>query len=84
MLRDRSAGTELAALLDDVLAGRRTLRDVARTQAFNDAVVPAAQKMSRQWSELGAADRDALIERGRRQLEADRAAASRRPDEPRR
>src|SRR5665647_201890 len=78
-LRDRAAGTDLAMLLDDVLAGRRSLREVARTKAFDDVVAPAAQKMSEQWSVLSQDEKDALVESGRRELEADRAAAAAAP-----
>ncbi|VTR76650.1 hypothetical protein [Cellulomonas hominis] len=60
ILRDRARGTELAALLDDVLAGRRTLREVARTPAFDEAVRPAVQRMATEWDSLSEAERDEL------------------------
>ncbi|MQA85807.1 MAG: hypothetical protein GEV03_14600 [Streptosporangiales bacterium] len=41
-LRDRSNDREFRRLVDDVLAGRRALRDVARTQTFDRVVTPLA------------------------------------------
>lgn len=75
-LRERSSGTELATLLDDVLAGRRTLPEVARTEAFTAAVMPKVQTMMTQWSQLSQDEKDALVEAGRRELDAERAAAA--------
>lgn len=74
-LRDRSGNAELASLLDDVLAGRRSLREVARTPEWNAAVAPAAQQMMQQWARLTPDERDALVAEGHEQLEASRARA---------
>jgi hypothetical protein len=74
-LRDRSAGTPLADLLDDVLAGRRSLRDVARTPEFDAAVAPAAREASEQWANLSPEERDALVAQGKATLEESRADA---------
>jgi hypothetical protein len=59
-LRDKSRGTEFADLLDDVLKGRRTLREVARTPAFDEAVRPAVQKMASEWDALTESEKEAL------------------------
>lgn len=61
-LRDRYQGTELANLLDDVLKGRRTLRDVARTRAFDDAVRPAVDQMAVAWASLSEDERAELAQ----------------------
>ncbi|AEI13633.1 hypothetical protein [Cellulomonas gilvus] len=74
-LRDQNAGTPLGDLLDDVLAGRRSLRDVARTPEFDAAVAPAAQKATQQWAALSPEERDTLVAQGKAQLEESRAAA---------
>lgn len=74
-LRDRASSPDLAAMLDDVLAGRRNLREVARTPEWNEAVAPASQQMTQQWARLSPQERDALVAEGREQLEADRARA---------
>jgi hypothetical protein len=74
-LRDWAPGIELANLLDDVLAGRRSLHDVARTSAFNDLVAPAVRQVTRRFAEPSPAEREALVEEGRLQQAEDRRAA---------
>lgn len=74
-LRDQNAGTTLGTMLDDVLAGRRRLRDVARTPEWNIAVARAAERMMRQWSALSTQQRRELVEQGRERLEVERRQA---------
>jgi len=76
-LRDKSRGKELAGLLDDVLAGRRSLREVARTPEWNDAVAPAARQMAQQWAGLTPTQREEIIAQGQHQLEVERRQAER-------
>lgn len=54
-LRDRVPGSPLARMLDDVLAGRRSLREVARTPEWGEAVGPAAEAAATRWAEIGRA-----------------------------
>lgn len=72
-LRD-STTPELRDLLDDVLAGRRSLREVARSPEWDSAVAPAAQQATEQWSALPPEQREALVQQGAEQLEAARLA----------
>ena len=73
-LRDQHAGTPLGEMLDDVLAGRRTLRDVARTPEWDAAVAPAAERMTEQWAELSTQEREQLVAEGQAELDRQRAA----------
>lgn len=81
VLKGKHAGTPLASLLGDVLAGRRSLREVARTPEWDAAVAPAAERMTRQWAQLSPEEREALAARGREELEQSRmrAHAERQP-----
>lgn len=80
-LRDKSKGTEMADLLDDVLAGRKSLREVARTSAWNDAVAPAVDKMMEQWAKLSDPEKQVLAAQGREQLDVERCEAFREQQE---
>ena len=70
VLRDRSAGTELGSILDDVLAGRRTLRDAARTSAFGGAVGPAVTETTAAWAQMTPEQRAGLAADGERDLQS--------------
>ncbi|ASR56069.1 hypothetical protein [Cellulomonas sp. PSBB021] len=67
-LRDQAVGTPLGDMLDDVLAGRRTLRDVARTPEFDEVVAPAARVATEQWAALTPQERETLVAQGREQV----------------
>ncbi|WP_282946500.1 hypothetical protein [Cellulomonas endometrii] len=77
VLRDRAAGTELGDVLDDVLAGRRTLRDAARTPAFGGAVEPAVAETTTAWARLAPEKRAELAADGERELHAPPSAPER-------
>ncbi|GIG36226.1 hypothetical protein [Cellulomonas pakistanensis] len=70
VLRDRSAGTELGSVLDDVLAGRRSLRDAARTTAFAGAVEPAVAESTAAWARMTSEQRSELAAEGEREMQA--------------
>lgn len=85
-LRDRSDNREFRRLVDDVLAGRRGLRDVARTQAFDSVVTPLAQEFGRRYEEMSEEDREQLSRQGTegyerlsRQIKEERDSTRRRP-----
>jgi len=67
-LRDGTAGTPLGDMLADVLAGRRSLRDVARTQEFDAVVAPAVRTAGEQWAALSSEEREALLAEHREEL----------------
>ena len=73
-LRDQHSGTPLGEMLGDVLAGRRTLRDVARTPEWDAAVAPATERMAQQWAALSTEERERLVAEGQAELERQRAA----------
>lgn len=67
-LRDRAVGSELGSILDDVLAGRRSLRDAARTTAFAGVVGPAVTEMADAWARMTPEQRSDLAADGERTL----------------
>jgi hypothetical protein len=68
-LRDHSDDRAFKGLVDDVLAGRRGLRDIARTQAFDRAVTPLAQDFGRRYDELSDEEREQLARQGEEEYE---------------
>ncbi|MDA3647726.1 hypothetical protein LZ318_36845 [Saccharopolyspora indica] len=84
--RDRARDPELAQLLDDVLAGKRQLRDVARSEAFGRAVGPALDEAADAYRSLTDEQREqamAMAEEQERaiagELRAEREAARQKP-----
>jgi hypothetical protein len=72
VLRDRSDNAQFRELVDEVLQGRRGLRDVFLTQAFADGLNPGVEQFASQYEALSDEERRQLADEGERQLAADR------------
>jgi hypothetical protein len=68
-LRDRSDNREFRGLVGDVLAGRRGLREIARTPAFDSMVTPLAREFGRRFDEMSEAEREQLARQGKEAYE---------------
>lgn len=73
LLRDRSDDPEFRRLADDVLAGRRGLREVATSPVFAQALNPQVERFAQRYEQLSDAERAALAAQGEEQLAAERA-----------
>jgi hypothetical protein len=91
VLRDRTDNPQFRKLLDDVLAGRTGLRDVARTSLFDQLVSPGVQQsverlreMPEEEKQRRAAEAEAQLERFREEAESvpNRPAPPADDDEP--
>jgi hypothetical protein len=60
-LRDRDPQNPFGRILDDVLRGRRSLRDAARTPEWDAAITPAAATLAEHWAQLSDAQREAVL-----------------------
>ncbi|ADG98401.1 hypothetical protein Srot_1944 [Segniliparus rotundus DSM 44985] len=69
ILRDKSGNPEFKSLVDDVLAGRRSLRDVSRNAVFNDSIAKDAAKGIAAYNDLSEEERQTLAAKGEAQLE---------------
>lgn len=71
LLRDRSDNADFRRVVDDVLNGRASLREVYHTPAFAAGLDPDVQKFAERWDELSQDERDRLAEEGRRAFAAE-------------
>jgi hypothetical protein len=60
-LRDGAGGPALAELARDVLEGRTTLRDVARSSAYATAMTPVMQRLQEWNANMTDDERDQLV-----------------------
>src|SRR5688500_14255711 len=72
LLRDRSDDPEFRRLADEVLTGRRGLRDVATSPVFAQALNPQVERFAQRYEELSDEERAALAAQGAEQLAAER------------
>lgn len=77
-LRDTSDDSEFRELVEDVLQGRRSLRDVAFTPAFERVMNPRVEAFAERYEQLSQDERDRLADEGENQLQQHRAAIERR------
>ena len=75
VLREATSDPEFRALVDDVLAGRRGLRDAVRAPAFDAAITPRVEQFGTWWDEKSEDERRELAEQGRAAVEDDRGSA---------
>jgi hypothetical protein len=61
VLRDRSPGTPFARLIDEVLAGRRTLRDAAQSDEWARAITPTTTALTQAWAALSPEQQQGLL-----------------------
>ncbi|WP_203836441.1 hypothetical protein [Winogradskya humida] len=71
LLRDRSHNEDFRRVVDDVLNGRASLRDVYNTPAFAVGVEPGVKKFGERWDELSQEERDNLAQEGKRAFDAE-------------
>lgn len=90
VLRDRTDNPEFRELADDILAGRRSLREAAGSPVFAQALNPQVEQFAQRYEQLGAIEREGLAAEGeqqfaqqREQITRDRQAAQpKRRNEP--
>lgn len=84
VLRDRSDNDDFRRVVDDVLNGRASLRDVYNTPAFAAGIEPGVRKFAERWDELSQEERDRLAQEGQRALGAENERINResQPPEP--
>jgi hypothetical protein len=71
LLRDRSDNDDFRRVVDDVLHGRASLREVYNTPAIAAGIEPGVRKFAERWDELSQEERDRLADEGRRALAAE-------------
>lgn len=88
VLRDRTENPEFRKLLDEVLAGRKGMREVARTSLFDQVVTPRVQQaverlreMPEEEKQRRAAQAEAQLERFREELAKPRPVRREPPDD---
>ncbi len=89
VLRDKVADPEFKSLVDDVVAGRRSLRDTVTSPAFSRALDPLMEQAAEHYRTLSDEEREELRRTGEQQFEQLRrdeeeqaaAARDRRRDE---
>ncbi|WP_406689623.1 hypothetical protein REH65_26760 [Saccharopolyspora sp. ID03-671] len=69
LLRGKVDNPEFRRIVDDVLAGKASLREVAQTAAFGQAVAPLAQQAVDRMKEMTEDERTALADEGERQFD---------------
>lgn len=84
-LRETSDDERFRTMVDDILAGRRSLRDAATSEMFNRGIADKVDEGARRYQELSEAEREALAAQGEQQFAALRADIEQsRSGEPRR
>ncbi|MGW4208403.1 hypothetical protein ACWEIJ_10505 [Lentzea sp. NPDC004789] len=68
ILRDRSADPAFGKLVDDVLAGRRGLREAVASPLFSQALTPGVQEAAARYKEMPEEERERLAAEGERRL----------------
>jgi len=71
LLRDRSDNDDFRRVVDDVLNGRASMRDVYTTPAFATGIEPGVKKFAERWDELSQEERDRLAEEGRQTFDVE-------------
>jgi hypothetical protein len=71
VLRDRSDNDDFRRVVDDVLNGRASLRDVYNTPAFAAGIEPGVRKFAERWDELSQEERDRLAQEGQQAFDAE-------------
>lgn len=81
VLAERTDDPEFGKLVEDVLRGRRSLRDVAFTPAFERTINPGVAQFAERYEQLSEEEREELAAQGERQLAEQREASEGQPEE---
>lgn len=84
ILRERSGNDEFRRLVDDVLAGRSGVRDLAASPVFAAELNPLVERFAEQYAALSDEERRQLAEQGERELAEERERIERERQEWRR
>ncbi|HEX7305706.1 hypothetical protein [Lentzea sp.] len=68
ILRDRSPDPAFGKLVDDVLAGRRGLREAVASPLFDQALTPGVREAAQRFKEMPEEERERLAAEGERRL----------------
>ena len=69
VLRGASGDRDFSRLVDDVLAGRRSLREAVRAPEFDREIAPRVERFGEWWDEKSEDEREALAEEGAQALD---------------
>jgi hypothetical protein len=81
ILRENSRNPEFRSLIQEVLDGRRSLREVAGSGVFTSEITPYMQTFTRKWEEATARDQDVLPAQDVEEFHSLKAEAARRTQE---
>ncbi|MGH3905882.1 MAG: hypothetical protein ACRDTE_17135 [Pseudonocardiaceae bacterium] len=76
VLRDRTGNSEVLDFADDVLGGRRSLREAVTSLAFAQALDPQVAQFAQRYERLNDDDRERLAAEGDRQFAEQRTQAA--------
>lgn len=74
-IRDRTDDPHLTRLIDDVLQGRRTMRELIRDERFTEELNRGMRRFGEQWEQLTPEQRAELVRQGQAQESTRREAA---------
>lgn len=77
VLRDRTDNPEFRELADDIMAGRRSLREAVTSPAFAQALNPQVEQFAQRYEQLSADERERLAAEGERQFAEQREQIAR-------
>lgn len=77
VLRDRTDNPEFRELADDILAGRRSLREAATSPAFAQALNPQVEQFAQRYEQLSDDERERFAAEGERQFAEQREQIAR-------
>lgn len=77
VLRDRTDNPEFRELADDILAGRRSLREAVTSPVFARTLNPQVEQFAQRYEQLSAEERERLAAEGERQFAEQREQIAR-------
>ncbi|MGB8202766.1 MAG: hypothetical protein WCF33_24295 [Pseudonocardiaceae bacterium] len=77
MLRDRTDAPEFREFADDIMAGRRSLREAVTSPAFARALNPQVEQFAKRYEQLSDDGRERLAAEGERQFAEQREQIAR-------
>jgi hypothetical protein len=79
LLRDHTDDKDFRRQLDDVLAGRQSLREAAFTGTFDRGLSPHFERGLREWERLSEAEHDRLAQEGEAVVDVDTGPLAEQP-----